>query len=125
MTGVVFSFYQVGELSSPGGQEAQQGGCSSAAAGSFDLLTNSDLVNIFILQVKQVHAIKKQHHFSAQWRLCEEPGHEDSLLFSSHQLLFYRCLSDVLESAAVFLKHVFVSENAKSQTSDIYSSLGP
>lgn len=98
MTDVVFSFYQVGELSSAGGQKAQQGGCSSAAAGSFDLLTNLDLDNIFILQVKRVHAIKKQHHCSThelladgiEWWVCEEPGHEDSLLFSSHQLLFYR-----------------------------------
>lgn len=97
MTDVVFSFYQVGELSSAGGQEAQQGGCRSAPAGSFDRLTNLDLDKIFILQVKRVHAIKKQHHFSThelltdgvEWRLCEEPGFEDSLLFSSHQLLFY------------------------------------
>lgn len=32
--GVVLSFHQVGELSSAGSQEAQEGGCHSAAAGS-------------------------------------------------------------------------------------------
>lgn len=40
--GVVSRLHQVGELSSAGGQETQQGGRSSAAAGGFDLLTHPE-----------------------------------------------------------------------------------
>lgn len=40
--GVILPLHQVGELSSAGGQETQQGGRSSAAAGGFDHLTHSE-----------------------------------------------------------------------------------
>lgn len=38
--GVILPLHQVGELSPAGGQETQQGGRNSAAAGGFDLLTH-------------------------------------------------------------------------------------
>lgn len=40
--GVVSRLHQVGELSPAGGQETQQGGRSSAAAGGSDLLTHPE-----------------------------------------------------------------------------------
>lgn len=53
---VILPLHQVGELSPAGGQETQQGGRSSAAAGGFDLLTYSETFFGF----KCVFSIAKQ-----------------------------------------------------------------
>lgn len=94
---VISPLHQVGELSPAGGQEIQQGGRGSAAAGSFDLLTH---LETFLFCFKCVCSINKQLHFIKP----------ELLLDRVEQILWRRHLSPVIHYSVyqfIYIQFIF------------------